>query len=324
MSNAEPPTRARHWWWTLLQVALLATTLWLVGRALARQWSDVRAVARDMHVDWSAMLLSGAIVLAVHASLIQSWRMLLGGWGSRLPFAAAVRIWTISNLGKYLPLKVWSIGAMGILSRREGASGVAAIGAALLGALLNVGAGFGVIALSGASVLRTINPAMRTTAVFGSVAFVAGVLALPWLLPPILTRAAVWRGFPPLEQHLSARTIWSATLVNATAWIGYGVAFMVFAHGVTPQIAGAPLLFVAVYAVSYLSGYLMIFAPGGLVVREAVMAGLLVTLGAALQPDAILLSLASRVWLTVIEVLPGLVALLLAPAAWRAALRGAD
>jgi len=301
---------ARHAsWWTVAQVVLLVATLSFAGRALMQQWSAVRQVASDVQLQWGWILLSGAVVLAVHASLIQSWRLLLTGWGSRLPFGAAVRIWTVSNLGKYLPLKVWSIGAMGMLARREGASGAAAIGAALLGAMLNVGTGFGVIALSGTSVLATVDPIVRTTAVVGSICFLLGVAGLPWILPVFLRRLTQWRGIAEAEQHLSARALWVVTLINAIAWAGYGMAFLLFARGVAPQISGAPGLFVAVYTVSYLAGYLFLFAPGGIGVREAVMTSLLVSLNLAHKPDALFLALASRVWLTGVEVLPGLIAL---------------
>ncbi len=302
------PTRHISWW-TVAQIVLLVATLVFAGRTLFQQWSAVRQVARDVHLQWGWISLSGVLVLAVHASLIQAWRRLLTGWGSHLRFGAAVRIWTVSNLGKYLPLKVWSIGAMGMLAKREGASGVAAIGAALLGAMLNVGTGFGVIALSGTSVLATVDPMVRTTAVAGSICFVLGVAALPWILPPVLTRLSRWRGIPDAEQHLSARSLWTVALINAGAWIGYGIAFLLFARGVAPQIAGAPGLFIAVYTTSYLAGYLFLFAPGGIGVRETVMTTLLVSLGLAHKPDALFLALASRVWLTGVEVLPGLIAL---------------
>jgi hypothetical protein len=291
------------------QVALLTATLWFAGRALFAQWSAVRQVAHDVQPQWNWIVASGALVIVVHASLIQSWRMLLAGWGSQLRFTAAVRIWTVSNLGKYLPLKVWSIGAMGVLAQREGVSAVAAIGAALLGAMLNVGAGFGVIALSGTSVLATVEPIVRMTVLIGCVAFAVGVAVLPWMLPPVLDRVTTWRKLPATDRHLSARSLWLVTLINVVAWIGYGLAFLLFARGVTPQVSGAPGLFIAVYAVSYLAGYLFLFAPGGIGVREAFMTTLLVSFGLAHKPDALFLALASRAWLTVVEVLPGLIAL---------------
>lgn len=312
-----PESRSTRWW-SAVQLLLLVTTLTFVGRALSRQWSEVRDVALHTHVAWGWVVLSSVLVLLVHVALVQSWRMVLGGWGSPLRFGAAVRIWTISGLGKYVPGKLWSIGAMGVLTHREGGSSVAAAGAALLGTLLNLGAGFGVVALSGSSVLRTFDAYVRTLALFGGAVFTVGVLALPWVLPPVLERVARWRGLPPLNAHLTPRTIWFATLVNVFAWIGYGLAFMAFAHGVTPQIMGTPGSFIAAYTASYVIGYLALYAPGGLGVREFILTGLLVSLGLAQVPEATFLALASRVWLTILEVLPGLVSLPFSPSSARA------
>lgn len=319
-TDAAPRSAARKLW-LVVQSLLLIAVLVLAARAVATQWSELQAVARNVELQWGWICASGVMVLAVHALLIQTWRLLLSGWGSDLHFGSAVRIWTISNLGKYLPGKVWSIGAMGVLAQREGVSGVAASGAALLNALLNLGAGFGVIALVGARDMDRIPPWMRTAAIVASLIFVAGVLALPTLLPLLLGRIAQWRKVASSDQQVPARRLWLVTLLHALSWVGYGLAFMAFTRGVTPHVSGASSVFIAVYAASYLLGYLMLFAPGGIGVRESAMVWLLVTLGLALQPDAILLSLASRVWLTVVEVLPGLIALLLTPVMTRRALK---
>lgn len=307
--------------WKTIQFILLVATLALAGRELAKQWNDLRVVVHNAVLDWGLIALSCVMVLAVHAMLIQTWRILLTGWGSDLRFGAAIRIWTISNLGKYLPGKVWSIGAMGVLAQREGVSGVSAAGAALLNALLNLGAGFGVVAIAGASEMDRVAPWLRTASVVFSVIFFVGVAVLPRLLPPLLLRVSTWRGLPPLERHLPARTLWLVTALHVLSWIGYGLAFRVFAAGTSPSIAGAAAMFIAVYTASYLFGYLMIFAPGGIGAREGAIVWLLGVFGLAQAADATFLSLASRVWLTVVEVLPGLIALLMTAAAHKASER---
>ena len=48
-------------------------------------------------------------------------------------------------------------------------------------------------------------------------------------------------------------------------------------------------------------------APGGVGVRETVLVGLLTSLRLATPADAVLLATTSRIWLTVLEILPGLV-----------------
>jgi hypothetical protein len=247
--------------------------------------------------------------------------MLLAGWDTAPAYWPSVRIWTVSNFGKYIPGKIWSIGALSILAEREGVSGVAAASAAVLGTLLNIGAGFGIVALSGAGVLAAFRPWMQGVALVAAVGFLVGVLFLPRLLPPAVNWITSRRGWPPVERHLSPSRLWSVTAINALSWVGYGLAFAAFSRGVTPHVAGATAAFVTAYTASYLWGYLVLFAPGGLGFRELALVAMLVALGMGTQPEATVLALASRVWITILEILPGLIALLLSPRATRLAVR---
>src|SRR6185437_3460650 len=93
--------------------------------------------------------ISGFIFLATYAILVETWRRMLFAWRSVLGFWSAARIWAISNLGRYIPGKVWQIGAMGVMAQRRGVSAIAATGSAILNTLVNIVAGFVVVAASG-------------------------------------------------------------------------------------------------------------------------------------------------------------------------------
>ncbi|WP_439643292.1 lysylphosphatidylglycerol synthase domain-containing protein [Gemmatimonas sp.] len=299
---------------------MLAATFGFIAVKVSQQWDEVRTSATTLRVHWGYIALASTIILGTYLMLIQSWRMLLTGWGGSLAYPTAVRIWFIANLGKYLPGKVWSIGALGVLASREGVSGVAAAGAAILGTALNIGAGFAVAVIAGAEGVDRVYPGLRAFALVGTLAFILGVALLPALLPSILDRYAAWRGVSVAEQHLSRKTVWIAALINAASWICYGLAFALFARGVLPQLTITPTVFIASYAASYLVGFFALFSPGGLGFRELALTAILVGLGAAGRGDAVMLGATSRVWLTVLEVLPGLIGLIFLPRAQRAAL----
>ena len=74
--------------WRVLQSALLIATLCWAALALSRQWDAVRASAATTTVHWEWIAIASAIVLATYALLIQSWRLLLAGWGSQLRYDA--------------------------------------------------------------------------------------------------------------------------------------------------------------------------------------------------------------------------------------------
>jgi uncharacterized membrane protein YbhN (UPF0104 family) len=102
-----------------------------------------------------------------------------------------------------------------------------------------------------------------------------------------------------------ARAVWWSVAGCAIAWLLYGVAFRWFVVGVLGGASGPTLAYVVAYTGSYLLGYLAIFVPGGLGVRELALTATLPALGLATAPEAVLVSVASRLWLTVLELLPG-------------------
>lgn len=308
-------------WRQRTRAVLLVVLLTATGWALASQWPAMADALRRTTVQWGGIAVATVLVLGTHAGLVQAWRLLLQGWGGQLTFGAAVRIWTIANLGRWIPGKVWSVGALGVLAERAGVHAMAAAGAALLGTALNLGAGCAVALLLGAQALDSLHPLWRRLAWIGLAGFLAALIALPQLLPRLLGRVARRRGVTMGDRQLSAPRLWSITAIHLLSWAGYGAAFWLFSRSVTPAVSGNPLAFIAVFSASYLAGYLVLVAPGGVGVREGTLTALLVSMNMATTGDAVLLGILSRGWLTVLEILPGLVSLLLLPRDSRAVLR---
>ena len=105
---------------------------------------------------------------------------------------------------------------------------------------------------------------------------------------------------------ISRATLLRVFVANVVAWIAYGVGFGLFWSALLGRGGGVSVAALAVYTASYLLGFLALVVPGGLGVREAVLTGLLISLRLATPADAALLAAASRIWLTVLEILPGL------------------
>jgi hypothetical protein len=85
------------------------------------------------------------------------------------------------------------------------------------------------------------------------------------------------------------------------SWFLYGFAFFLFVRSATPISWQNFFAFPGIFAGAYLLGLLMIFVPGGLGVREGAMAYLLSFYFPLSVATAI--ALASRLWLTIIELI---------------------
>jgi uncharacterized membrane protein YbhN (UPF0104 family) len=307
---ADPAAKAasRSIAWRVVAAILFFAVLIFFGIRVARDWGAISGSWSSLHPNWSYVLLSGAIVLTSYVVLIETWRRTVAAWGSSIAWPTAARIWFVSNLGKYLPGKVWQIGAMGVLAQQAGVSPVAAVGSSLVVNLVNLLAGALVVLVFGARGLA--GPGLVPLTVLALI----GAIATPWLIPWMLEVAREVTGRDLPDAHVPPSAIFLALVGCMLSWALYGAAFQLLAVGLFGASSGTTPSYIAAFTLSYLIGYLALFAPGGLGVRETVLAGLLVAAGLDVDPNATILVLFSRLWMTLLEAAPGLVLIALSRA----------
>ena len=285
-----------------LAIYVMAT----VGVRLVQGVADLRAHPLESHANWGAIALSGLIFLLAHAVLVATWRSVLACWHEHLSFWSAARVWSVSNLARYLPGSVWQIGVMAGMARELSVSPIAASGSALLGTLVNIVAGFVVALVSGrALLLRHVPSDLRSLAIAAVVAAVVALFLLPFIIPLLAPALGRLLG-RPVVVTLPARAIIYSLVGNTIAWLAYGAAFQVLVRGVLGMESGGYTSYLAAYTSSYLIGYIFIFVPAGLGIRELAMLEFLQLAGLATPSQAALVTLTSRLWLTLIEVTPAI------------------
>ena len=286
------------------QVVAAALLLYFVGTNFADSWTEFRAQDVDVSPAWDSIAASALIVLGTYALMVQLWRILMAGGGVSLPFWRATRIWCISNLWKYVPGKVWSIGAMSAMAHREQVPVATAAGASILGVVLNIATGIAISMLLAWRWLGQVGGGARVAAIVLVVAALLGLLALPFALPRLAALASRVLG---REVQLEPPPTWAigfAVVGNLVSWALYGMAFSWFSRGLLGS-GGETWQYVAVFTASYVVGYLFLIAPGGIGPREAAMYELLTVFGLATTKEATVITVASRIWLTILEIVPG-------------------
>jgi hypothetical protein len=244
------------------------------------------------------------VVVLTYAIQIESWRRMLAGWGQHLPYKSAAWAWTLSNLGRYIPGKVWSVAGLVVLAERSGVRRSAAAVSAFAMQAVVLGTGVMLVAIA---TPHAASPILLGGAVVAAVALI-GVLAWP--------RSAQWLGaladskvpLPPLP--LSA--ILGSSALMLLSWATFGVSFWMLVRGLI-STATVPLpAAMGMFALGYVMGLLAVIAPGGLGVRDLALVGFLTPLLGS--GGALAVSLASRVQLTLTEAGSAGIALLLKPA----------
>jgi hypothetical protein len=289
------------------QLAFAALVVWFVVHTLAPHWDGVRDRLTTVRPRWVPLIAASALVLFTHALLIQTWRSVLRAWSSPLSFVDAARVWSVSNLARFLPGPAWQIGAMSALAKREGASGMAAAGSSIIIAIVNVLVGFAIVFATGARVLEEGRSGGIAAGVAAAATALVAVLTLPIVVPWAAGTAARLTKRSLAVTAVPPRIIWITAAGTGAQWLLYGVAFKLFAIALLGDDAtGALLPYLAVYTSAYLVGYVNPLAPGGFVVRELAIGAGMVAFGLASEPDAAFVAVASRLWLTLLEVVPGL------------------
>lgn len=294
----------RRWWLAGLQLLLAVAVAYFVWRALRTNWGELTRIGPALRLRPGPLLGAGAVVLVAYALLIEAWRRLIVAWRQRLPWRAATRIWTLSNLGRYLPGKVWAVVGLAALAEQAGISGWVAAGAALTMQVLSVGTG---AATAAGGAPGAASPFWLGAAV-GAAVLTVGALASPRVV------RRLGRAVPGVDPaRLGAPRVVSllgASAATLGAWAAYGVALWLLAHGVLASPDGLTVWrATGSFAAAYVVGLVALFAPGGVGVREGVLIVLLEpSVGAA---GAIALSLASRILLTATELIAAAVGWLL-------------
>ena len=270
------------------QALLAAALIAFVGRSVVSNWAELRALDLRLHPRPTWIVLSAVVIWFTYGVLIEAWRRVLAGWGHPIAYSTAARIWCLSNLGRYLPGKLWGIAALAMLAQRARVPGWAAAASALAMQALAVGTGVVIVAIGAPSVMSPLQLAGAALAASAAVAVLAWeplAKAMGRLVPSATQFRALPAGTAPL-----------AAGITLLSWIGYGVAFWLLARGLFEASDLALTKAVGVFAAGYIVGLLALFAPGGVGVRELVFVALLAP--AIGSGGALALSIGSRLLMT--------------------------
>ena len=279
----------------ILTVAVILVIGYFLGRSIWSQWGTISSYPWSIQTGY--LVLSVALVWLDFVVLIALWRFLLGrATGRVLPFRLAYRIWFLSNFGKYLPGKVWTVMGMAYLLGEYDYPAPVVVAVAVQNQAFSIFSGI----LFSVAVLGVGGLHLPLWTVLAGVALGLGVLYPPffeWLLNlglRLLKRE-------PVKIALSFRSALMLFGLYLLTWLVYGAAFWVLLRGIGIEPSGGFWPVCAVFAAAYIAGFLTLLAPGGLGPRE----GILALLSKDFLPAglAVPVALVARIWMSLAELL---------------------
>ena len=293
------------------RVAMVATGVFLlvslvaVALALSRTWAAWPGVAESTRANWHLRpawlvcgVVSSAAALWVSGGL---WGALFRSSGGRTGIPEAAAAWLGSNLGRYVPGKIWQVTGLVGYVRTRGDSGAGALATLLVFQSVMLAAGTGL----GLATLGT-----RAFQGFGPWPIVLGALGLAVALAPPTLRFVVRLGQRLLREpgdpgpvSIRGKVLARTAVGGLIVWVLQGLGFWALLQGLVAENPVDPIVACGVFSTSYVVGYVAVIAPGGLIVREGAIVSLLSVVASISLGPAAALALAARLWATAAELL---------------------
>ncbi len=291
-------------------MAVILVIFYVLFKGLAFNWNQVKEYRWEF--DYFLLGISFVSIILIYLLWVEIWRRVLKKGGHALSFKKMFRIWFLSNLGRYLPGKIWSFLGMMYLLEKEGVAKGKGFSVAVMVQALSVLSGLLVALLflrySYYQRFFAETPGMTPVILL----LVIGIMVLvfyPRLLEGMINLPLRVLKKEKVALNFKPRNMLFYILLYSGSWFLSGFVFWVFIKSITPVSLDIYLSLTGAFAGSFTLGFLAFFAPGGIGVREGILVVLLSNFFPT--PVATLISLSSRVWITLAEVLCSMLALAL-------------
>jgi len=283
----------------ILQWAIVLAVFLFLGKMVWDNWSQVK----EAQFTFRPFPLLSSTLIFVFSYFIQIWAWYLITLKLKIALSPSetLKSWFYSQLGKYLPGKVWLLLSRFYFYESRGKS-KKSISVALYFEIVTIIAAAGLIFLAALIFHREIwlFYSWRQSGWLVLLLLLGFVSLHPRVLQKILNWILVQFKWEPISLSISYSNILWILFVCIVSWVVGGVGFYLFVDSVYPVAPQYILFLTGALAISSTLGLIAIFAPSGLGVRE----GALVYLFSSIMPTpvAVIISILTRIWMTLIEI----------------------
>jgi uncharacterized membrane protein YbhN (UPF0104 family) len=279
------------WAKTVLTVLLIVIPIFFLSRSLFDNWQTLKAA--DVEINWGRMTISLVILMAAFALFPSGTLIGLRGLGVKLTYPQVYYGYHASQLGKYLPGRIWIIPGRAVTLHRYGVDGLFAGTSAIIDTYVLIVAGILVyvpgLFTSGQETMHQLGylGLLLCLPLVASVFFPQILNKLFSLMMKLIGRGEVTIHFAWYHFALMLVNYMMLWVLSGIGLFLLGDSFSPLALGKLPQVIGA-------MGFSWVIGTLSFLTPAGLGVREGAM-GILLT-GLLPVPFPALVAILARFW----------------------------
>lgn len=278
----------------ILATAVIIIIFVFLLRNLILNWTKIPF--EELHVNVVLLIISFCMLVLHFVFYSKSWQKIMYALGAPITFTQSIWMIATTQIGKYLPGKVWYMVGRVYVGKKASIEGKSlALSMVLETGLLHVTGGI-VFLLT-----TLIAGNYKISWLIISILLIS--LAIIMLHPRILGRVAnfflkILRK-PQVQLTLTYGQIIQISVYFFGLWISQVIGFYLLVSAIYPIPPFYILNLASAYTLAWITGSVAFFAPGGLGVREGVMTLLLSPILPV--PLAIAISFITRVWISIFE-----------------------
>lgn len=289
---------------SLIKILILIGVLFFILRYLIFNWSQFSSL--DIKLNYIYVILSFLAMQLAWMTTSWSWGKTLEAFGHKLPYRDIYTIYFRSMVAKYVPGKVWQLAASTYIAGQQGIPEGATIVSFIVGQAYSV--------LSGVTLIAAAIALGAMHKAGGGVAFFRWT-SIPILMAllVLIIRPNISERFMNLALRLFKREEISMNIKTSTSfwlffaflipWFIFGLAFWLLINALTPMPFSVYFTTTAILTAGTVIGFLAVFAPGGIGVKEASIAALIVSTTSLPAAFALAIGFGYRIVTSIVELI---------------------
>ncbi|HAQ62363.1 TPA: hypothetical protein DCR49_10270 [Candidatus Delongbacteria bacterium] len=254
----------------IVKALLLAIIFWYIGKSITGNLDKIENI-EIAGFDPKYMFFS---VITLFISLLYpvfAWKFLIFSLGEKINTLSALRVWFISNLGRYVPGKILQFAGLVYFSGREGVNKSRAFQSVLYSQITANGLGI----FMGLTLLTLNSGSNKFPNEFHLSLIIAAVFIIILWFPSLFLRSSNYflerMKKQKFEQTLTRKNYLIYILLQLINWFVMSFSFLLLINSYTTLSVTKHPEVLFILPISWTLGLIAIFAPGGLGVREGSM-----------------------------------------------------
>ena len=254
----------------IVKALLLAIIFWYIGKSITGNLDKIENI-EIAGFDPKYMFFS---VITLFISLLYpvfAWKFLIFSLGEKINTLSALRVWFISNLGRYVPGKILQFAGLVYFSGREGVNKSRAFQSVLYSQITANGLGI----FMGLTLLTLNSGSNKFPNEFHLSLIIAAVFIIILWFPSLFLRSSNYflerMKKQKFEQTLTRKNYLIYILLQLINWFVMSFSFILLINSYTTLSVTKHPEVLFILPISWTLGLIAIFAPGGLGVREGSM-----------------------------------------------------